>query len=107
MHIKEGDEHKAAFKTPYGLFKPTVMFFGLTNLPATFQMMMNEIYKDVIKKHKKLGTTIHVYMDDIGIAMRTNSLDHTNAVKDVLEVAMNYDLYVKPEKCTFHSSSLD
>ena len=83
------------------------MFFGLTNSPATFQMMMNEIYKGVIEKHEKLGTTIRVYMDDIRIATRTNLLDHTNVVKDVLKVAMNYDLYFKQEKCTFHSPSLD
>jgi hypothetical protein len=44
VHIKEGDEWKAAFLTPEGLFKPTVMFFSLTNSPATFQMMMNMIF---------------------------------------------------------------
>ena len=44
MHIKEGDEWKAAFRTNRGLFKPTVMFFGLTNSPATFQTMMDEIF---------------------------------------------------------------
>ena len=38
--IKEGDEHKVAFKTKYGLWEPTVMFFGLTNSPATFQAMI-------------------------------------------------------------------
>ena len=43
VRIKEGDEHKAAFKTKYGLFEPRVMFFGLTNSPATFQAMTNEI----------------------------------------------------------------
>ena len=43
IRIKEGDEHKAAFITSEGLFKPTVMFFGLTNSPATFQTMMNAI----------------------------------------------------------------
>ena len=36
VHIKEGDQHKAAFKTKYGLFEPNVMYFGLTNSPATF-----------------------------------------------------------------------
>ena len=41
--IKEGDEWKAAFRTNKGLFKPTVMFFGLTNSPATFQAFMNHI----------------------------------------------------------------
>ena len=36
VQIKKGDEWKVAFMTPEGSFKPTVMFFGLTNLPATF-----------------------------------------------------------------------
>ena len=43
VQIKEGDEWKAAFMTPEGSFKPTVMFFGLTNSPATFQVMMNKL----------------------------------------------------------------
>jgi len=36
IQIKEGDEWKAAFTTPERSFEPTVMFFGLTNSPATF-----------------------------------------------------------------------
>src|SRR6266702_3813839 len=44
VRIREGDEKKAAFKTRYGLFEPTVMYFGLTNLPEMFQTMMNFIY---------------------------------------------------------------
>ncbi len=47
-HQKRGDEWKAAFRTNRGLFEPTVMFFGLTNSPATFQWMMNDIFKDLI-----------------------------------------------------------
>jgi hypothetical protein len=42
--IKEGDKHKAAFKTKYGLWEPLVMFFGLKNSPAMFQNMMNYKY---------------------------------------------------------------
>ena len=44
IRIKEGDEWKAAFMTKYGLYEPTVMYFGLTNSPATFQTMMNYIF---------------------------------------------------------------
>ena len=40
VRIKEGDEWKAVFTTPEGSFEPLVMFFGLTNSPATFQAMM-------------------------------------------------------------------
>jgi len=107
VHIREGDKKKAAFKTRYGLFEPTVMYFGLTNSPATFQTMMNYIYHDTILKHEPLGMTIRVYMDDIGIATRTNLNDHCRAVHDVLKVAQLHDLYFKPEKCLFHSSSMD
>jgi hypothetical protein len=44
VRIKEGDEWKGAFITKRGLFKPTVMFFGMTNSPATFQSMMNDYF---------------------------------------------------------------
>ena len=43
-----------------GLFNPLVMFFGLTNSPATFQTMMNEIFKDLIDEGY-----MAVYMDNI------------------------------------------
>ena len=62
VHIKEGDKSKAAFLTPEGLFKPTVMFFGLTNSPTTFQMMMNTIFRKEVAKG-----WLSVYMDDIAI----------------------------------------
>ncbi|KAJ3004115.1 hypothetical protein NUW54_g4964 [Trametes sanguinea] len=60
VRIKEGDQWKAAFKTAGGLFGPTVMFFGLCNTPATFQAMMNNIFRDFLAE----GWMI-IYMDDI------------------------------------------
>ena len=74
VRIKEGDEHKAAFKTRRGLYEPTVMFFGLTNSPATFQSMMNALYRETIQKHEVRGTMIRIYMDDIAIATKSPSL---------------------------------
>jgi len=44
VRIKPRDEWKAAFQTNRGLFEPLVMFFGMTNSPATFQTMMNDIF---------------------------------------------------------------
>ena len=44
IRIKEGDEWKAAFLTNKGLFEPQVMYFGLCNLPGTFQRIMNSIF---------------------------------------------------------------
>jgi len=83
------------------------MYFGLTNSLATFQMMMNYIYRDVIIKHEQLGTAIHIYMDDVGITTRTDMARHIAAVKDVLRIAKEHDLYFKLEKCTFHAPSMD
>ena len=60
IRIKAGDEHKVAFKTRRGLYEPTVMFFSLTNSPATFQAMMNVLYHDTIRKHEARGTTIRI-----------------------------------------------
>ena len=52
VRIKEGNEWKEAFTIYMGFFEPTVMFFGITNLLATFQAMMNEILRDIINKGK-------------------------------------------------------
>ena len=50
VQMKDGDEWKAAFRTNRGLYKPLVMFFGLTNSPATFQTMMDGIFEDLISE---------------------------------------------------------
>jgi len=44
IYIAEGNEWKAAFTTKYSLFEPTIMFFGLTNSPAIFQHMIDNIF---------------------------------------------------------------
>ena len=66
VHMKEGDEWKAAFWTNWGLYEPLVMFFGLTNSPATFQTIMDAIFEDLISE----GVVV-VYLDNILIFMRT------------------------------------
>ena len=50
IRIRDGDQWKAAFKTNRGLFEPMVMFFGLMNAPATFQSMMNFIFRELINR---------------------------------------------------------
>ena len=64
--IQEGDEWKAAFKTPLGLFEPTVMTFGLCNAPATFQTFMDTKFTDLIA----IGHIV-IYLDDILIFATT------------------------------------
>jgi len=66
VRIKERDEWKAAFQTNQGLFKPLVMYFGMCNSPATFQLMMDTLFHELIMTGK-----IMIYMDDILIFTQT------------------------------------
>ena len=68
---------------------------------------MNHIFRPLIDKHAKLGTVIHVYMDDIIIGTSSTMTNHISAVHDTLNLLEEHDLYLKPEKCTFHSSSVN
>ncbi|KAI5115426.1 hypothetical protein M0805_007516 [Coniferiporia weirii] len=95
IRIKDGDQWKAAFKTPRGLFEPTVMFFGLCNSPTTFQAFMDDTFHIVILKDKVL-----IYMDDIFIFASTLEELHRKTTH-VLNICDKNDLYCKPEKCVF------
>jgi hypothetical protein len=71
IQVKEGNEHKTAFKTNMGLYKNTVMPFGLKNVPAVFQRFMNTECTDLTAT----GQVI-IYMDDILIATSDNITEH-------------------------------
>src|SRR5260370_30553283 len=97
IHIKPGDEWKAAFLTPEGLFELTVMFFGLMNSPATFQMMMNNIF------HKQVAQGwLSVYMDDLAIHTKRHpgetEVDHRRRQQEYihinLDISEDHDLYL-------------
>ena len=92
VRIKEGDEWKAAFKTNRGLYKPTVMFFGMCNFPAMFQAMMNDIFEDLIEE----GIVI-IYMDDMFLSAKTKEQLRENT-RQVLQRLMENDLFVPETK---------
>jgi Reverse transcriptase (RNA-dependent DNA polymerase) len=110
IRIKEGDEWKAAFITNEGLFEPTVMFFGLTNSPATFQTMMNLIFSEEIAER-----WITIYMDDMAIHTKKREnetelqhiLCHRSYVCRILAKLLKHNLFLKPEKCTFKQPSIE
>jgi len=93
VRIKEGDKWKVAFTILEEFFEPTVMFFGLTNLPATFQAMMNELLRDLINTGK-----VAAFIDDVIIEMETEE-EHDELVAEVIKRMEENDLYVKLEKC--------
>jgi len=69
------------------------MFFGLTNLPATFQAMMNDISRDLINTEEVVA-----FMDNVLVETEEEER-HDEIVEEVLKRMEENDLYVKPEKC--------
>ena len=100
IQIKEGDKWKTAFHTRYGLFEYKVMPFGLANAPATFQNIMNEIFRYMID----FGVVI--YLDDI-LIYTENEQDHVVLVKRVLERLQEHQLAIAPDKCEWHKSRVN
>ena len=92
VRIKEGDEWKAALLMPERSFEPTVIFFGLTNSPAMFQAMMNDLLRDLVVEEK-----IVVFIDDVIITMEMEE-GHNEIVEEVLRRLEENNLFVKPEK---------
>ena len=92
MRIKEGDKQKVAFIIPEVSFEPTVMFFGLTNLPAIFQTMINELLRNLINTGKVVA-----FIDDVIVEMEIEK-EHDELVMEVIKRLEENDLYVKPEK---------
>jgi len=93
VRVKEGDKWKAAFTTHVGSFEPVVMFFGIKNLPATFQVMMNKILRDLINEGK-----VAAFVDDVLVGTEMEE-GHEEVAEEVLRQLEKNDLYVKPEKC--------
>ena len=76
------------------------MYFGFSNVLATFQSMMNDILGDLI-----YIWLVMVYLDDI-LIFGTCLKKHRRLVKEVLKRLQFNDLYTKAEKCFFEQSSI-
>ncbi len=99
-----------AFITNMGLFEPTVMFFGLTNSPATFQTMMDTIFREQIAQETPM-----VYMDNIAIhTKRENNKTeaqhltrHHQLVREMLTILWRNDLFLNINKCQFEKPEVN
>ena len=75
---KEGDEHKIAFRTRYGLYEPTVMPFGTMNAPADFQGYINNAIREA------LDNFAFAYLDDVLIYSDSEE-EHVGHVKWIMQ----------------------
>jgi len=100
VRMKPEDEHKTAFKTHQGHYQFRVMTFGLTNAPATFQCLMNEVLHPFLRKF------VMVFLD--AILVYSPSLDtHVAHLRQVLDKLKEHQLYIKMTKCSFAQLQLE
>ena len=92
---------KVAFITNLGIYKPLVIFFGLTNSLAIFQTMINALFKDLIYTEK-----VAIYMDNILVFSKTME-EHIKTVWQVLQILQDNNLYLQLSKCYFHKKKID
>lgn len=100
IRIAEEDIPKTAFRTRYGHFEWKVLPFGLTNAPATFQALMNDILRPY------LDDFVVVYLDDILVYSKTAD-DHVKHLDQVLSVLEQHELYAGLDKCAFGLREVD
>ncbi|KAL0187405.1 hypothetical protein M9458_019075, partial [Cirrhinus mrigala] len=91
VRIREGSEWKTAFNTPTGHFEYLVMPFGLSNAPAVFQALVNDMLRDMVYRF------VFVYLDDILIFSQIER-DHVQHVRQVLQQHLENCLYARVEK---------
>jgi hypothetical protein len=86
VRIKGEDIHKTAFWTRYGHHEFVVVPFGLTNSPATFMFLMNNVLSKFLDKF------VLVFIDDILIYSK-NREEHEEHIRLVLRVLRENQLY--------------
>ncbi len=100
VRIHPEDVPKTAFRTRYGHYEFCVLPFGLTNAPATFMNLMN----DVLRPH--LDSSVVVFIDDILIYSKTKE-EHDKHVRQVLDLLRQHKLYAKRSKCKMYRQSVE
>ena len=110
IRICKGDEWKGAFKTQRGLFEPKVMFFGMSNLPASFQCFVNnKIMEAVYRKFGAKGRQcLKNYMDNFGLGTTLKDLDfHIEIINFLFDLLAEHGLHLKLSKSIFMQPQMD
>ncbi|MCH94789.1 transposon Tf2-1 polyprotein, partial [Trifolium medium] len=99
VRVKEADVCKTAFRTHEGHYEFLVMPFGLMNAPSTFQNLMNDVFRHLLRR-------VLVFFDDILIYSRGWD-SHMRRLEDVLHLLAKHQLVANQKKCSFGRKSID
>ena len=98
IQMAEEDQEKTAFVTSQGLYCYRVMPFGLKNAGATYQRLVNLMFK------KQIGRNMEVYVDDMLVKSKEEE-DHLDDLKETINTLRQYSMKLNPSKCVFGVSS--
>ncbi|KAM0010574.1 putative nucleotidyltransferase, Ribonuclease H [Helianthus debilis subsp. tardiflorus] len=94
IQMEPSDQEDTAFMTPTCIYCYTAMAFGLKNAGATYQRLVNMMFKD------KLGDTVEVYIDDMVVKSK-KAEDHLQYIKGAFDILDQYNMKLNPAKCHF------
>ena len=94
IKMEEADQEKTSFVTSQGLFCYKVMSFGLKNVGATYQRLMNKMFAH------QIGRNVQVYVDDMLVKSLCEE-DHLDDLRETFNTLRSYNMKLNPKKCAF------
>ena len=94
IRMDPSDQEKTSFVTGQGTYCYQVMPFGLKNIRATYQRLVNKIFQ------KEIGASLEVYIDYM-LVKSVNAELHVAHLAESFQVLKNYNMKLNPTKYTF------
>ena len=98
IRMDETDQEKTSFVTSQGLFCYKVMPFGLKNVGATYQRLVNHMFRP------QIGRNVEVYVDDMLVKSQDEEI-HLDDLQETFDTLRQYNMKLNPSKCDFRVSS--
>jgi len=98
IHMDEIDQEKTSFIIDRGLYYYKMMPFGLKNVGATYQRLVNKMFRD------QIGRNVKVYVDDM-LVKSIRAAGHIEDLRGTFETLRNHKMKPNPAKCAFGVSS--
>ena len=98
IKMDEADQKKTSFVTSQGLFCYKVMPFGLKNARATYQRLVNHMFRP------QIGRNVEVYVDDMLVKSQDKG-KHLDDLQETFNTLKQYNMRLNPSKCAFGVSS--